>query len=112
MLDGLAMDQQAMNDMLHASLPDILAMLTSAAVWIGAGAALGAAYFLSLRWNAALFAEGRGVLAPLALQLGRFALAAAALGYIAMQFGALPLLATTLGLLGARGAVLAWSARQ
>ena len=72
----------------------------------GAGALIGASYFLTLRWNVRMLALGRAPLLAVALQIARFALLAAALVLIARSFGAVALVAVTAGILAARAAVL------
>ncbi len=76
------------------------------AAWLAAGALIGAAHFLTLRWNVRMLATGRSVLLPLGVQLARFALMAAVLLLITRSFGAWPLLMATVGILVARTAIL------
>ncbi len=68
------------------------------------GAAAGAAYFLGLRFNTALYLAGRPGPA-LALQAARLLLLGVVLAGVALC-GALPLLAAALGLLIARQAIV------
>lgn len=70
------------------------------AVWLAAGAALGAAFFLSLRTTVTLYAGG-GAAKAIALHVGRLALAGAGFWFIATK-GALPLLVALAGFLAAR----------
>jgi F1F0 ATPase subunit 2 len=71
-----------------------------------AGTIIGAAHFLSLRWNVRMLTAGRSWLPVVALQLGRFAIMAVVLALITRTFGALPLLATALGILAARTVIV------
>jgi hypothetical protein len=73
--------------------------------WLCGGALIGAAYFLTLRWNVDLLAYGRAVLLAALLQAGRFLLLAALLAAIAAGRGVLPLLLTTAGILLARTSI-------
>ena len=82
-----------------------------AGTWLGAGALIGALYFLSLHWNVRMLALGRTPLlaTPLlamALVLGRFVLLAGVLAAIASRFGALPLLLAAAGILVVRTAAV------
>ena len=43
-----------------------------AGTWLGAGALIGALYFLALHWNVRMLALGRAPLLTMALVLGRF----------------------------------------
>ena len=85
--------------------------LASVVIWLCAGGALGAVYFVSLRWNVALFTQGR-LIAPIALQMLRFAVVTAALGSIALGFGAMPLLSAAAGLIAARVVMLRLEAQS
>ena len=80
--------------------------LPLAAGWLAAGTVIGAAHFLSLRWNLRMLAAGRSVLPAAAVQLARFAALGIALAVIVRTFGALPLLAATLGILAARTVIV------
>lgn len=80
--------------------------------WLSVGAALGALYFLTLRWNVHLFAAGRAPVLALALQLARFAAIAGVLAFVAAHFGALPLVVATAGILAARTVFLRWGVRS
>jgi F1F0 ATPase subunit 2 len=73
---------------------------------LGAGALIGAAYFLTLRWNVRMLALGRTPLFATALVLGRFVVLAGVLAVIASRFGALPLLLATAGILAVRTAAV------
>jgi len=69
-------------------------------IWLLAGAALGAAFFASLRLAVSLYGSGRALYA-VPLHLARVAVAVAAFWY-ASTFGAVPLLAALGGFLIAR----------
>jgi F1F0 ATPase subunit 2 len=71
---------------------------------VAAGLALGAVYFLMLRWTVRLHVEGGSALAITALYGGRLA-AALAVFWLLAQHGALALLLGLLGFLVARGLV-------
>jgi F1F0 ATPase subunit 2 len=75
---------------------------TLALAWLTLGLLLGAAYFLSLRWNVGLFSTGQSLALALGVQLARFAILAGALAIVAIRSGTLGLLAATLGVLAAR----------
>jgi F1F0 ATPase subunit 2 len=92
------MDAPAMT--VHLTAPTLFAV--QAAVWLCGGAALGVAYFWTLRFNVKLFAFSRAPLLALGLQGGRFLLLAGLLAAIADRSGALPLLSATAGVLAAR----------
>ena len=96
----------------HLTQHDLVLYLLRASAWLGAGALIGASYFLSLRWNVRYFEVGQSLLLALALQLVRFALIAIVLGVIASQFGALPLLIATAGILAARPAIIRLGVRS
>ncbi len=85
---------------------DLLALILLAGAWFVLGALIGALHFLTLRWNARLFASGQSLRLALGTQLVRFALVAGALAVIAIHFGALPLLIAAAGILAARTAVV------
>ncbi len=99
--------------MTRLSLPqqDLMPLLLAGGAWLAAGAAIGALYFLALRWNVQIFATGRSVFLAVAIQFARFAAMAGLLTLVAMQFGALPLLAATAGILVARTVLVRWGAR-
>lgn len=82
-----------------------LAFVAGAAGWFGAGGLLGAAHFLSLRWNVHRLVTGAAV-TSLGVQLLRLALTGAAMTLTVRLFGAFPLLAGSLGLMAARTGVL------
>jgi F1F0 ATPase subunit 2 len=96
----------------HGGERDLIFGMLTASAWLGAGALIGAFYFLSLRWNVRHFEIGRPILLAFAIQFVRFALMAAVLGVIARQFGALPLLIAAAGILAARPAILRWGAQS
>lgn len=81
---------------------DVVLLALQACAWLGAGAVIGALYFLTLRWNVQAFASRQSLLAPIGIQAARFALLAGMLAVIVIQFGALPLLLAALGILVAR----------
>lgn len=85
---------------------DLIPHLLAAGAWLVAGAAIGTLYFLTLRWNAAMFAAGRSPVLAMAMQIARFAAIAAMLAVIAAHFGALPLLVATAGVLLARTVIV------
>ncbi|MCF8534392.1 MAG: ATP synthase subunit I [Reyranella sp.] len=87
-----------------------MSLLLAGGAWLAAGAAIGALYFLALRWNVRFFATGRSVVLAVALQFARFAAMAGLLTIVALEFGALPLLAATAGVLMARTMFLRWGA--
>jgi F1F0 ATPase subunit 2 len=103
------MDAPAM--MAAPTMTSVTDFLLHGAGWLAAGAALGVAYFGSLRWSVQMFAAGRA-LAPLGLHLARFAALAALLALVARGFGALPLLVATAGVLMARTIVVGWERRD
>ena len=74
--------------------------LPALAVFFVFGAALGAAYFSTLRISARLFSE-KASLAAAALTVARFAVLAICLTFVS-RAGALPLLVTAMGLVVAR----------
>ncbi len=76
-----------------------------AAVWLGGGALIGAAYFLTLRWNVGLLTLGRAPLFAAAVQIGRFLLLAGVLAAIADFCGAPPLISVLAGIQTARALV-------
>jgi len=80
--------------------------LALAVAWFMAGTIIGAAHFLSLRWNVRMLTAGRSLLPVVAVQLGRFAAMAVVLALITRTFGALPLLAAALGILVARTVIV------
>ena len=84
----------------HLIAPTLFAL--QAGVWLCAGALIGAAYFLTLRWNVTLLAHGRAPLVAAAAQAGRFVLLAGLLAAIADFCGALPLVAAAAGIVAAR----------
>jgi F1F0 ATPase subunit 2 len=96
----------------HGGERDLIFGMLTASAWLGAGALIGAFYFLSLRWNVRHFEIGRPILLAFAIQFVRFALMAAVLGVIARQIGALPLLIAAAGILAARPAILRWGAQS
>lgn len=73
--------------------------------WALAGAGVGAAFFLALRRNVALYLGGRSRWRAAALHLARLGLAAGGFA-LAAAAGAGPLLAALAGFLAARVAVL------
>jgi F1F0 ATPase subunit 2 len=77
-----------------------------AAYWLAAGTAIGAVFFLTLRWSVRMLAAGNAVLLVMTLQLARFAVIGAVLAAIVNHFGALALLAAAVGILVARAALL------
>jgi len=77
-----------------------------AGTWLGAGALIGALYFLALHWNVRMLALGRTPLLTMALVFGRFVLLAGVLATIASWFGALPLLLAAAGILVVRTAAV------
>jgi len=77
-----------------------------AGTWMGAGALIGALYFLTLHWNVRMLALGRAPLFAMALALGRFVLLAGVLAAIASRFGALPLLLAAASILVVRTAAV------
>ena len=89
---------------------ELIGELLGAGAWFAAGAVIGAGHFLTLRWNARMFAAGRSLWLPAAVQLARLALLASALAAIASFFGAL-LLAAAGGILITRTAVMRWTTR-
>lgn len=76
-----------------------------------AGFAFGLLYFAALKRSVAMFADARGVLAPLGLTLARFAAAVVLLG-LAAQLGAAALLAAFVGFLLARNLALRLARRS
>jgi F1F0 ATPase subunit 2 len=107
------MDAQAMTKFLFAQ-QDVIASAFIVGAWLAAGAATGALYFLTLRWNVRMFAAARPPVLALALavQLARFAAIAGVLAVVAVHFGALPLLVATAGILVARTVFLRWGVRS
>lgn len=91
---------------------DLIPYLLAAGAWLVAGAAIGALYFLTLRWNVAMFTAGRSPVLALAMQIGRFAAIAGGLAVVAIHFGALPLLVATAGILAARMVLVRWGVRS
>jgi hypothetical protein len=72
------------------------------------GAALGAGWLLSLRWNASLYLRRGPAWSIAAMPVLRIAAVEAALLAIA-RAGAVPLLAAAAGMLAARAWILRWS---
>jgi F1F0 ATPase subunit 2 len=105
------MDAQAMTSF-HPSEHELILFVLGAAAWLTIGAVIGAAYFLSLRWNIRHFEIGRSLLLAFAVQLVRFAIIAVVLGVIVIHFGALPLLIAAAGILAARTAVIRFGAQS
>jgi len=91
---------------------DVIAFAVIVGAWLAAGVAVGALYFLTLRWNVHMFAAGRSPVLALALQFARFAAIAGVLAVVAVHFGALPLLVATAGILAARTVFLRWRVRS
>ncbi len=77
-----------------------------AAAWLGGGALIGVAYFLTLSWNVGLLTLRRAPLFAAAVQVGRFLLLAAVLAAIAERCGALPLISALAGIQAARALVI------
>lgn len=73
-----------------------------AAAWFCAGAMMGAAYFLTLRWNVGLLVFGRAPFVTVIMQGGRLLLLAGLLAAIAHWSGALPLIAAAAAILATR----------
>ena len=90
----------------YLSAPHWLLVALNAAGWLAAGLAIGALYYLSLRWNVRMFTDGRSLFPALAIQLGRFAAVGIVLALIVHRFGAFPLLVTTAGILLARSVII------
>ena len=93
MLVGLAMDAQAVT-----AFPQAMALI----FWLTFGLGVGAMHYLSLSWNARLFARGGAFFLALGVQIARFALIASVLAIIAIQVGATALLLTGAGVIAAR----------
>ena len=74
---------------------------TDVVLYLTAGAALGAVYFVSLLWTVRLHASQETEIRLIPLYVMRFAAAASGFWVVAQQ-GALPLLLTLLGFLIAR----------
>jgi F1F0 ATPase subunit 2 len=91
---------------LHLTAPHLLLDTVNAAGWLAAGLAIGAVYYLSLRWNVRMFTDGRSLFPALAIQLGRFVAVGIILALIVHAFGALALLVTTAGILLARSIII------
>jgi F1F0 ATPase subunit 2 len=91
---------------------DLIAFAVIVVAWLAAGAAVGALYFLTLRWNVRMFAAGRSPVLAVALQLARFAAIAGVLAVVAVHFGGLPLLVASAGILAARTVFLRWGVRS
>ncbi len=70
--------------------------------WLCAGALIGTAHFLTLRWNVGLLVFGRVPFVAAAMQIARFLLLAGLLATIAYCSAPLPLIAATAGILAAR----------
>ena len=81
------------------------ATLLPALPWLAVGAALGAAYFLSLRLNVTLMLQPGRHLPALALSVLRIVVAVGVFLLIA-RLGAAPLIAAALGFLAARFAIV------
>ncbi len=77
-----------------------------AAASLGGGALIGAAYFLTLRFNVGLLTLRRAPPFAAAVQVGRFLLLAAVLAAIAELCGALPLISALAGIQAARALVI------
>lgn len=97
----MAMDAQAMSK-LDLARYDLITHALAIGAWLVMGAAVGAFYFLTLRWNVSMFAAGRSPVLAFATQLARFAVIAGFLAAVAVHFGPLPLLVATVGILAAR----------
>jgi F1F0 ATPase subunit 2 len=91
---------------------DLVPLVGALGAWLTAGTMVGTLYFLTLRWNVRMLADGRSPLLALTLQLARFASIAGVLAIVALHFGALPLLVVTAGILAARIVFVRWSARS
>jgi hypothetical protein len=98
----MAMDAQAM----IPQLDQVLHVVPVGVAWVVAGLMIGTAHFMTLRWNAALFAAPGALAIPVLLQLVRLLLTGALLLGIARLGGVLPLLLTVIGILIARAAVV------
>ena len=95
----------------YLTAPHLLLAALNAGGWLAAGLALGAMYYLSLRWNVRMFTDGRSLFPALAIQLGRFAAVGIVLALIVHGFGAFPLIVTTAGILLARSVIIHLGAR-
>ena len=104
MLVRLEMDEERMSIPSFDTLP-AWAQLLGLIAHLGAGFVLGIFYFGSLWWSARRFAGHGGLLATIALMIGRFAVMGGLLTLASLE-GALPLLAMALGVLIARFAVM------
>ncbi len=104
MLVRLEMDEERMSISLFDILP-AWANLLGLAAHLGAGFALGIFYFRSLWWSARRFIGRGGVVAAIALMIGRLVLIGGLLTLASLE-GALPLLAMALGVLMARFVVM------
>ncbi len=96
---------------LHLGEHGLFLLALSAGAWLAVGTLIGAAYFLTLRWNVRMFVAGQSLPLVLAAQLVRFAVIGGGLAIIARQFGALPLLVATAGILTARAAIVRYGAQ-
>ena len=110
MLVGVAMDAHAMTT-LSLTEPELIRHIFGMSAALGAGILIGMLHFLTLRWNAAMFAAGQSLLPALAMQLARFAATTGALAVVAGRFGALPLLVAAAGVLATRTVVVRRGAR-
>jgi len=90
---------------------EYLSFIAGTAGWFAAGGLLGAAHFLSLRWNVRCLIGGQPVFS-LGLQLVRFTLTGGAFVLVTKSFGAMPLLAGIFGLMAARNGVLLLEPRR
>jgi len=99
----MAMDAREMSTLPFAAHGHALHVVAGLAI----GAVTGAFNYLTLWWNARLFATRGSAPAALAVQFARLALMAAPLALIA-RLGALPLLAAMLGIVAARSVVVPW----
>jgi F1F0 ATPase subunit 2 len=83
------------------------AISTDVVLYLTAGGALGAVYFVSLLWAVRLHASRAASIRIIPLSILRLATAVSAFWIVAQQ-GALPLLVTLLGFLIARLAIQHW----
>jgi hypothetical protein len=104
MLVRLEMDAKRMS-IPSSDLPLAWAVPLDLAAYLGVGYGVGVLYFRSIWWNARRFAGRGGLVAIIALMIGRFAVIAGVLALASLE-GALPLLVMALGVIVARFAVM------
>ena len=91
--------------------PELIRYFLDMSAAFAAGVLVGMLHFLTLRWNAALFAAGQSLLPALAMQFVRLAATTGVLAVIAGRFGALPLLVAAAGVVSTRTLVVGRGAR-